>query len=41
MDEKKLLELLQKKPNAGMKALMEKYMGYCYAIVRNRLPHFP
>ncbi|MBQ3614414.1 MAG: sigma-70 family RNA polymerase sigma factor [Anaerotignum sp.] len=41
MDEKKLLELLQKKPNEGMKALMAKYMGYCYHIVKNRLAGFP
>ena len=40
-EEKKLLELLQKKPNEGMKELMAKYMGYCYTIVRNRLPDFP
>lgn len=40
MDEKKLLELLQKKPNEGMKILMSKYMGYCYYIVRNRLSGF-
>lgn len=41
MDEKKLLELMQKKPGAGMKELMGKYRGYCYTIVRNRLPQFP
>lgn len=41
MDEKKLLELLQKKPNEGMKELMNQYMGYCYYIVRNRLSGFP
>ena len=40
MDEKKLLEFLQKKPNEGMKILMSKYMGYCYYIVRNRLSGF-
>lgn len=40
MDEKKLLELLQKKPNEGMKELMAKYMGYCYYIVQNRLAGF-
>ena len=40
MDEKKLLELLQKKPNEGMKILMSKYMGYCYYIVRNQLSGF-
>ena len=40
MDEKRLLELLQKKPNEGMKILMSKYMGYCYYIVRNRLSGF-
>ena len=41
MGEKKLLELLKKKPNEGMKELMEQYMGYCYHIVRNRLMNFP
>ena len=41
MEEKKLLELLQKKPDEGMKELMAKYMGYCYTIVKNRLPYFP
>ena len=41
MDEKKLLELLQKKPNEGMKQLMAKYMGYCYQIVHSRLTGFP
>lgn len=41
MDEKKLLELLRKKPNEGMKELMKQYMGYCYHIVRNRLEGFP
>ena len=41
MNEKKLLELLQKKPNEGMKVLMAEYMGYCYHIVRNRLLDFP
>ena len=41
MEEKKLLELLQKKPNEGMKELMHQYMGYCYNIVRSRLAGFP
>ena len=41
MDEKKLLELLQKKPNEGMRELMAQYMGYCYHIVRARLSGFP
>lgn len=41
MEEKKLLELLQKKPNEGMKELMGQYMGYCYSIVRKRLAGFP
>lgn len=41
MDDKKLLELLQKKPNEGMKELMAVYMGYCYHIVKNRLIDFP
>ena len=41
MNEKNLLELLQKKPNEGMKVLMAEYMGYCYHIVRNRLLDFP
>lgn len=40
MEEKKLLELLQKKPNEGMKELMNQYMGYCYSIVRGRLSDF-
>ena len=41
MEEKKLLELLRKKPNEGMKELMGQYMGYCYSIVRCRLADFP
>lgn len=41
MEEKKLLKLLQKDPNAGMQALMQQYMGYCCAIVKNRLAGFP
>lgn len=41
MDEKKLLEMLQKKPDDAMKELMKQYMGYCYQIVRSRLAGFP
>lgn len=41
MEEKNILELLQKKPNEGMKALMEQYMGLCYTIVKGRLAGFP
>lgn len=41
MDEKNLLEMLRKKPDEGMKALMGQYMGYCYSIVRSRLTGFP
>lgn len=40
MEERVLLELLQKKPNEGMKVLMEQYMGLCYTIVRGRLARF-
>lgn len=40
MDEK-LLELLRKKPEKGIRAVMEAYMGLCYAIVRARLADFP
>lgn len=41
MEERNLLELLRKKPNEGMKALMGQYMGLCYTIVRGRLAEFP
>lgn len=41
MEERVLLELLQKKPNEGMKVLMGQYMGLCYTIVRGRLARFP
>lgn len=41
MEEKKLLELLQKRPNEGMETVMGRYMGLCYTIVRGRLSDFP
>lgn len=36
-----LLELLRKKPEKGIRAVMEAYMGLCCAIVRARLTGFP
>lgn len=36
-----LLELLRKKPEKGIRAVMEAYMGLCCAIVRARLAGFP
>ena len=41
MEERNLLELLQKKPNEGMRALMGQYTGFCYTIVEGRLTGFP
>lgn len=41
MEERMVLELLQKKPEEGMKLLMAEYMGLCYTIVRARLSGFP
>lgn len=41
MEEKKLLELLQKRPEEGMEAVMGHYMGLCYTIVGSRLSGFP
>ena len=41
MEEKILLELLRKKPDKGIRAVMEAYMGLCWAIVRARLTGFP
>ena len=41
MEERILLELLQKKPNEGMRALMGQYTGFCYTIVKGRLTGFP
>lgn len=40
MDEK-LLELLRRKPEKGIRAVMEAYTGLCYAMVRARLAGFP
>lgn len=41
MEEQKLLELLRKKPEKGIREAMAAYMGLCYAIVRGRLAGFP
>ena len=41
MEEKILLELLRKKPYKVILAVMEAYMGLCWAIVRERLTGFP
>lgn len=41
MEEKMLLELLRKKPEKGIRAVMKAYMGLCYAIVRARLAGLP
>lgn len=41
MEERTLLELLRKKPEKGIQAVMEAYMGLCCAIVRARLAEFP
>lgn len=40
MEEKALLELLRRKPERGIRAVMEAYMGLCCAIVRARLADF-
>ena len=40
MDEKKLLDWLGKRPEDGMKLVMEQYLGYCYQIIRSRLSGF-
>lgn len=41
MEEKKLLELLQKRPNEGIETVMGRYMGLCCTIVGSRLSGFP
>lgn len=37
MEDKKLLRLLHKDPNAGMEQLMDQYAGLVYSIVKDRL----
>ena len=37
MEDKKLLRLLHKDPNAGMKQLLKQYAGLVYAVVKGRL----
>ena len=37
MDDKQLLRLLHKDPNAGMEQLISQYAGLVYAVVRGRL----
>lgn len=37
MDDKKLLRLLYKNPNAGMEQLMDRYAGLVYSIVKDKL----
>lgn len=37
MEDKKLLRLLHKDPNAGMEQLLNQYAGLVYAVVRGRL----
>ena len=37
MEDKKLLRLLHKDPNAGMEQLLNQYTGLVYAVVRGRL----
>lgn len=41
MEEKTLLELLRRKPEKGIRAVMKVYMGLCCAIVQARLADFP
>ena len=39
MDESKLLQLLRKDPNTGMKKLMDMYAGLVYAVIARMLPN--
>ena len=39
MDEQKLLSLLQKDPNSGMKKLIDLYAGLVYAVIARSLPN--
>lgn len=39
MDEAKLLQLLRKNPNTGMKKLMDTYAGLVYAVITRVLPN--
>ena len=39
MDESKLLQLLRKDPNTGMKKLMDMYAGLVYAVIARILPN--
>jgi RNA polymerase sigma-70 factor (ECF subfamily) len=40
VEDKKLLRLLHKDPNAGMKQLLKQYTGLVYAVVKGRLEGF-
>lgn len=40
MEEQKLLDLLQKRPEKALEQIMKQYMGLCYTIVKNRLADF-
>ncbi len=40
MEYEKLIDCLQKKLQEGLENLMEKYMGFCYYIVKNPLMDF-
>ncbi|MBE6672856.1 MAG: sigma-70 family RNA polymerase sigma factor [Ruminococcaceae bacterium] len=40
MEDKKLLSLLRKDPNAGMEQLIDQYAGLVYAVVKGRLDGF-
>ena len=37
MEDKKLLRLLHKDPNAGMEQLLNQYTGLVYAVVKSKL----
>ena len=40
MEDKKLIRLLRKDPNAGMEALMDQYTGLVYAVVKGKFADY-
>ena len=40
MDDRELLQILQKNPENGMRLVMKEYTGLCYYIVKQKLVDF-
>ena len=40
MDDRELLQILQKNPENGMRLVMKEYTGLCYYIVKQKLADF-